>query len=87
MLAGGLVGGIVGPTLSRFTVDLVGPKFTGAYLALIAFALVTMAILRLIRFPTPAAAEQAAQRPAAVGDRRAAEVHRRGAFRARSATA
>lgn len=59
VLAGGLVGGIVGPTLSRFTVDLVGPKFAGAYLALIAFALVTMAILSRIRVPEPTAAEQA----------------------------
>ena len=60
VLAGGLVGGIVGPTLSRFTVDLVGPKFAGAYLALIVFALVTMAILSRIRIPDPSAAEQAA---------------------------
>jgi len=60
VLAGGLVGGIVGPTLSRFTVDLVGPKFAGAYLALIAFALVTMAILSRIRIPDPTTAEQAA---------------------------
>ncbi|HUN67685.1 MAG TPA: MFS transporter [Burkholderiales bacterium] len=59
VLAGGLVGGIFGPTLSRFTVDLVGPKFAGAYLALIAFALVTMAILSRIRIPNPTAAEQA----------------------------
>src|SRR5579862_1608536 len=60
VLAGGLVGGIVGPTLSRFTVDLVGPKFAGAYLALIAFALVTMAILSRIRIPNPTVSEQAA---------------------------
>ena len=46
VLAGGLVGGILGPTSSRFTVDLIGPKFTGAYLALIVFALATMAMLR-----------------------------------------
>jgi len=59
VLAGGLVGGIFGPTLSRFTVDLVGPKFAGAYLALIVFALVTMAILSRIRIPNPTAAEQA----------------------------
>ena len=39
VLAGGLVGGIVGPTTSRFTVDLIGPHFTGAYLALIVFVL------------------------------------------------
>ena len=60
VLAGGLVGGIVGPTLSRFTVDLVGPKFAGAYLVLILFALATMAVLSRIRIPDPTAAEQAA---------------------------
>jgi MFS family permease len=60
VLAGGLVGGIVGPTLSRFTVDLVGPQFAGAYLALILFALAAMAILSRIRIPEPNAAEQAA---------------------------
>jgi MFS family permease len=59
VLAGGLVGGVIGPTLSRFTVDLVGPKFAGAYLVLIAFALVTMTILSRIRIPDPTAAEQA----------------------------
>jgi MFS family permease len=60
VLAGGLVGGILGPTTSRFTVDLIGPKFTGAYLALVVFILVTMAILSRIRIPDLSAAEQAA---------------------------
>ena len=60
VLAGGLVGGILGPTTSRFTVDLIGPKFTGAYLALIVFVLVTMLILSRIRVPDLSAAEQAA---------------------------
>jgi MFS family permease len=60
VLAGGLVGGILGPTTSRFTIDLVGPKFTGAYLALIFFVLVTMLILSRIRVPDLSAAEQAA---------------------------
>lgn len=58
VLAGGLVGGIIGPSASRFTVDLLGPKFMGAYLALIVFALVTMVLLRFIRIPTPTATEQ-----------------------------
>ena len=67
VLAGGLVGGILGPTMSRFTIDLIGPKFAGAYLALIACALVTMAILSRIRIPDPSAAEQAASgRPLSV---------------------
>ncbi len=60
VLAGGLVGGIVGPTLSRYTVDLAGPKFAGAYLALIVFALATMAVLSRIRIPEPTEAEQSA---------------------------
>ena len=60
VLAGGLVGGFLGPSVSRFTVDLIEPRFAGAYLALIVFALVTMAILSRIRIPDPTAAEQAA---------------------------
>jgi len=60
VLAGGLVGGILGPTTSRITVDLIGPRFTGAYLALIVFVLVTMAVLSRIRIPDLSAAEHAA---------------------------
>jgi predicted MFS family arabinose efflux permease len=60
VLAGGLVGGILGPTTSRFTVNLVGPKFMGAYLVLILFAVATMVLLRFIRIPTPSASERAA---------------------------
>ena len=59
VLAGGLIGGIVGPTTSRFTIDLGGTRFLGAYLFLILFALVTVVLLRFIRIPTPSAAEQA----------------------------
>ena len=60
VLAGGLVGGILGPTVSRFTIDLGQPRFLGAYLSLIAFALVTVALLNFIRLPAPSAAERAA---------------------------
>ena len=60
VLAGGLVGGIVGPTLSRWTVDLADKKFEGAYLVLIVFAIATIVLLRFIRIPAPSAAEQAA---------------------------
>ena len=60
VLAGGLVGGIIGPTTSRWTIELLAPKFLGAYLALIAFALVTMYLLRFIRMPTPSATEHTA---------------------------
>jgi MFS family permease len=60
VLAGGLVGGIIGPTTSRWTIGLLAPKFMGAYLVLIGFALATMVLLRYIRIPTPSAAEQSA---------------------------
>ncbi|MEO8145526.1 MAG: MFS transporter [Betaproteobacteria bacterium] len=60
VLAGGLVGGILGPSTSRITVDLIGPRFTGAYLALIIFVLITIAMLTRIRIPDLSAAEQAA---------------------------
>jgi MFS family permease len=52
VLAGGLVGGILGPTTSRFTIGLLAPKFMGAYLALIGFAVTTM-ILFLYPPPPP----------------------------------
>jgi len=60
VLAGGLVGGIVGPTLSRWTVNLGGTRFMGAYLTLIAVAVGAMVLLRYVRIPTPSAAERAA---------------------------
>src|SRR5919106_2418074 len=62
VLAGGLVGGILGPTSSRWTIELLSPKFMGAYLVLIGFALATMVLLRFIRIPTPSAAERSAAR-------------------------
>jgi MFS family permease len=60
VLAGGLVGGIIGPTASRWTIGLLTPKFMGAYLALIGVAVATMVLLRFVRIPTPSLAEQTA---------------------------
>src|SRR3982751_4058815 len=62
VLAGGLVGGILGPTLSRWTVDLLPQKFMGAYLVLILAAVVAVALLRQIRIPPPSAAERESSR-------------------------
>ena len=60
VLTGGLVGGVLGPSTSRLTIDLLPQRYLGAYLALILIALVTMALLRFIRIPDPSAAEQQA---------------------------
>ncbi|MGQ0652905.1 MAG: MFS transporter, partial [Betaproteobacteria bacterium] len=59
VVAGGLVGGIVGPMSSRFTVDLLEPRFLGAYLGLLVFVAATTALLRFVEIPAPSAAEQA----------------------------
>jgi MFS family permease len=58
VLAGGLVGGIIGPTMSRWTVDLLPQKYMGAYLVLIIAALIAMGLIRSTRIPPPSAAER-----------------------------
>jgi predicted MFS family arabinose efflux permease len=51
VMAGGLVGGIIGPELSKHTVGLTQPRFLASYASLIGFCLVSMAILAMLRFP------------------------------------
>jgi len=58
VLAGGLVGRLLGPTTSRLTVGLIGPQFMGAYLVLIAFAVATMVLLSFLLIPNPPPAVQ-----------------------------
>jgi MFS family permease len=66
VLAGGLVGGIVGPTVSKWTKDALPTAFLGAYLTLIVFLLVVLAVIRLLDMPPPTAAEaNASGRPLA----------------------
>ena len=59
VLAGGLVGGIIGPGMSHFSVDAFGDRFLGAYLLLIVFCGISIALLKATRIPDPTAAEQA----------------------------
>jgi len=59
VLAGGLVGGILGPNISRYTVDALSPRFMGAYLAVSVFLLATMVLLQYLRVPAPSAAQRA----------------------------
>jgi MFS family permease len=67
VLAGGLVGGIIGPTLSRFTVDLVPTAYLGAYLVLIGFLVLAIVLLRFLEIPPPTESEaKSSGRPLAV---------------------
>ncbi|MGE0876629.1 MAG: MFS transporter [Burkholderiales bacterium] len=59
VLAGGLVGGIIGPNLSRYTVDAFPQRFVGAYLAVSVFLLATIVLLQWLKVPAPSLAERA----------------------------
>src|SRR5688572_31326107 len=52
VLAGGVIGGFLGPETSKLTRDLVaGHPYAGTYLSLVGFALVTMLVLRWLEIP------------------------------------
>lgn len=51
VLAGGIVGAVIGPNLANATRDLMAAPYVGAYLALIAVALLSLAIMHFIEFP------------------------------------
>lgn len=51
VLAGGLIGAVVGPNLANWTRGLLPIPFVGAYLGLAAVAVVAMALMALVDFP------------------------------------
>lgn len=57
VIAGGLVGGIVGPSTSRFTMDLLPTMYLGAYLALIGILVLVLLVLSQLRIPPPSEKE------------------------------
>ncbi len=51
VMAGGLVGGIIGPEISKYTRDLAHPTYLAAYASLFVYSLVAMAIVSFLRIP------------------------------------
>lgn len=51
VLAGGLIGAIIGPNLARYTKDAAAYPFMGAYLALAVVGVLALALMSAIRFP------------------------------------
>ncbi len=51
VLAGGLVGGIVGPEISKHTRTLLQPEFLASYASLFIYALIAGAVISLLRIP------------------------------------
>jgi MFS family permease len=74
VMAGGLIGAVLGPNLAAVTRSLTDVPFAGAYLALAAVALLAMALLAFMQFP-PAPVRQAAE-----GGRPLREIMRQPAF-------
>jgi MFS family permease len=58
VLAGGILGGILGPETSKLTKDALGAAFAGSYFSLAVFALAAIALLRFVDLPPLTAAEQ-----------------------------
>lgn len=63
VLAGGLIGAIIGPNLARYTKDVAAYPFMGAYLALAVLAVLAMVLMHFIRFPD----DKRTQAPKATG--------------------
>ena len=51
VLAGGLLGGIIGPNLAAWTRAILPTPFVGAYLALAGVAVLAMGVVALVQFP------------------------------------
>jgi MFS family permease len=66
VMAGGLIGAVVGPNLAARTKDLARVPFAGAYLALAVVAVIALLLLAAMRFP-PAPARSAASSGRALG--------------------
>ena len=67
VMAGGLIGAVLGPNLAQFTRSWLGVPFAGAYVALGAVALLSMAVLYFIEFP-PAPAKKASSSGRPIGE-------------------
>ena len=59
VMAGGILGGIVGPNLANYAKDILAVKFAGSYAVLVAFALAALGVLQFVRFPLQTALERA----------------------------
>ena len=75
VMAGGLLGAVLGPNLASRTRSLLDAPFAGAYLALAAVALLAMTLMFYVTFP-PAPAKTAAMG----GGRRLSEIMRQPVF-------
>ena len=75
VLAGGVIGAFIGPNLASATKDLLSVPFAAAYLALVAVAILSLALLSFIEFPP-----HQAPKPGASSGRPLREIARQPVF-------
>jgi predicted MFS family arabinose efflux permease len=75
VLAGGLIGAVVGPNLAARSRSLLETPFVGAYVVLAGVALLAMVLMAFIEFPA-----QAAPKPGATGGRPLGDILRQPVF-------
>ncbi len=51
VLAGGIVGGVLGPNLATWSQDMLATRYAGAYAVLLVVGLVALVVVSLVRFP------------------------------------
>lgn len=68
VLAGGLIGAVIGPNLASRTRGLTDTPFVGAYLALACVAVVGLVLMHFIRFPQAAAPKPGAAKAGSLAD-------------------
>ncbi len=78
VLAGGLIGAVLGPNLALWTKSLFATPFAGAYIALALVAIISIAVLSFIEFPTTS--PQSAPKGAHDGGRRLSQIMRQPVF-------
>lgn len=74
VMAGGLIGAVAGPNLAKATREAFAVPFAGAYIALAAVALLSMAVMHFIEFPSAPARKESS------GGRSLAEIARQPVF-------
>lgn len=75
VMAGGLIGAVIGPNLAARSRTLLEVPFAGAYIALAAVALLAMGLMAFVQFPA-----HSAPQPGAARGRSVAELARQPAF-------
>ena len=58
VLAGGVIGGVVGPNLAKYSIDWLSVTFAGTYATLVVFAVLSLIVIQFVQFPAVNAEEQ-----------------------------